>query len=308
MGELAKIESFCELSKTNLTFKRDVSKDEWMDIFKALKQVEGCVQFWIGDCLAYRQQKWGMYDDIAEDTGMDKQFLRDVKYVADNVELSLRNDNLSFSHHREVASLPPEKQKEFLNRAVDEKLSVRELRDEIRKGGKVYKIKEIPEGVYNIVYCDPPWKYEFAVTDSRKIENQYPTMDLEEIKNLKLPKLSNDSLLLMWATAPKLSEALSVIEAWGFVYRTHCIWDKEKIGMGYWFRGQHELLLLAVKGNFNCPLPENRLSSIYKEKREGHSIKPIFFYEWIERAFGDKKRIELFSRNDRNGWTSWGNE
>ena len=56
MGDLAKIEGFCELSTTNLTFKRDVSKDEWMDVFKALKQVEGCVQFWIGDCLAYRQQ------------------------------------------------------------------------------------------------------------------------------------------------------------------------------------------------------------------------------------------------------------
>ena len=52
MGDLARIEGFCELSTTNLTFKRDVSKEEWMDVFKALKQVEGCVQFWIGDCLA----------------------------------------------------------------------------------------------------------------------------------------------------------------------------------------------------------------------------------------------------------------
>ena len=106
MGDLARIEGFCELSTTSLTFKRDVSKEEWMDVFKALKQVEGCVQFWIGDCLAYRQQKWGMYDDIAEETGYDKQALRDIKYVAQNVESSRRNDNLSFTHHREVASLP----------------------------------------------------------------------------------------------------------------------------------------------------------------------------------------------------------
>jgi len=90
-------------------------------------------QITIGDCLAYRQQKWGMYDDIAEETGIDKNYLRDVKYVADNVELSLRNDNLSFSHHREVASLPPEKQELFLQKAVDEKLSVRELRDDLLK-------------------------------------------------------------------------------------------------------------------------------------------------------------------------------
>ena len=107
MGDLARIEGFCELSTTNLTFKRDVSKEEWMDVFKALKQVEGCVQFWIGDCLAYRQQKWGMYDDIAEETGYETKALRNIKYVADNVELSRRKDNLSFSHHVEVASLPP---------------------------------------------------------------------------------------------------------------------------------------------------------------------------------------------------------
>ena len=60
----------------------------------------------IGDCLAYRQQKWGMYDDIAEETGMAKQTLKDTKWVSENVESSLRKDNLSFNHHKEVASLP----------------------------------------------------------------------------------------------------------------------------------------------------------------------------------------------------------
>ena len=108
MGDLAKIEGFCELSTTNLTFKRDVSKEEWMDVFKALKQVEGCVQFWIGDCLAYRQQKWGMYDDIAEETGYADRTLRLVKETAEKIESGRRLPELSFSHHVEVASLPPE--------------------------------------------------------------------------------------------------------------------------------------------------------------------------------------------------------
>ena len=107
MGDLAKIEGFCELSTTNLTFKRDVSKEEWMDVFKALKQVEGCVQFWIGDCLAYRQQKWGMYDDIAEETGMDKKTLWEYKNVSQSIKPSARAEQLSYTHHREVASLPP---------------------------------------------------------------------------------------------------------------------------------------------------------------------------------------------------------
>jgi len=99
MGELAKIESFCELSKTNLTFKREVSKDEWMDIFKALKQVEGCVQFWIGDCLAYRQQKWGMYDDIAEETGYSKEALKQYKVISEAIEPCTRVHELDYTHH-----------------------------------------------------------------------------------------------------------------------------------------------------------------------------------------------------------------
>ena len=93
---------------------------------------------------------------------------------------------------------------------------------------------------YQVIYTDPAWKYDFAETDSRKIENQYPTMELEEIKNLPINEIADTNCVLyLWATAPKLIEALEVIKAWGFEYKTHAIWDKGVIGMGYWFRGQH---------------------------------------------------------------------
>ena len=133
MGELAKIESYCELSKTNLVFKRDITEVEWMDVFKSLKMVEGCVQFWIGDCLAYRQQRWGMYEDIIEETGYNERTLRLAKNTSEMVESGRRLPDLTFSHHVEVASLTPDKQELFLNKAVEEKLSVRDLREEIRK-------------------------------------------------------------------------------------------------------------------------------------------------------------------------------
>ena len=173
---------------------------------------------------------------------------------------------------------------------------------------QVFKIRQMPQGSFDLIYCDPPWKYDFAETDNRKIENQYPTMTVDEICQMELPNIASNSLLLMWATAPKLLEAIKVIAAWGFTYKTHGIWDKVKIGMGYWFRGQHELLIVATKGNFSPPDPSNRNSSIYVEARGQHSSKPDFFYEWIEKAFPLSHKIELFSRTKRDGWEAWGNE
>src|SRR5665647_233667 len=84
-------------------------------------------------------------------------------------------------------------------------------------------------GLYDIILCDPPWRYEHVKTNSRAIENQYPTMSLDEIKALRVPAEEN-SILYMWATSPKLKEALEVVESWGFEYRSSAIWDKEKIG------------------------------------------------------------------------------
>ena len=125
---------------------------------------------------------------------------------------------------------------------------------------------------YQIIYADPPWRYAFSKDYSDSIERHYSTMELEDICNLDIPSEEN-SVLFLWATAPKLREALKVMKSWGFEYKTHAIWDKEWIGMGYWFRGQHELLLVGTKGKFSPPKRTELISSIVKQKREGHSKK-----------------------------------
>jgi len=89
-----------------------------------------------------------MYDDIAEETGYEKETLRQYKRISENIESGTRVPELSFMHHREVASLPPEKQELFLNKAVEEKLSVRELRSEIRKDGVEFKKTQPLAGKY----------------------------------------------------------------------------------------------------------------------------------------------------------------
>lgn len=164
---------------------------------------------------------------------------------------------------------------------------------------------------YQIIYADPPWKYDFSKSKNREIENQYQTMSLEEIKELHwdIP-FDVNCVLYLWATAPKLLEALEVMKAWGFEYKTHAIWDKEIIGMGYWFRCQHELLLVGTKGKVSPPDPKERISSIWREKRTTHSKKPQGIRGVITDSFpADWNRLELFAREKTSpSWDYWGNE
>ncbi len=170
---------------------------------------------------------------------------------------------------------------------------------------------------YQIIYADPPWRYNFSKSNSREIENQYPTMSLEDICLLNVPSDDN-AILYLWATAPKLLEALQVMKSWGFEYKTHAIWDKEIIGMGYWFRGQHELLLVGVKGKMSPPPQHLRVSSVRRERRTKHSKKPSGVKIMIGEWFPELSKIELFARKDDSknlfnkntcdSWDVWGNE
>ncbi len=167
---------------------------------------------------------------------------------------------------------------------------------------------------YQIIYADPPWRYDFCKDNADKIEKHYPTMSYDELTKLEIPSGKN-SVLYLWATAPKLREALGVMKAWGFEYKTHMIWDKNWIGMGYWFRGQHELLLVGVKGKFSPPQQTLRKSSILKVGRGQHSRKPDHIRHWINNWYPDCSKIELFARKPKDffnesyrGWDCIGND
>lgn len=190
-----------------------------------------------------------------------------------------------------------------------ERVSVDLLREGERTIKKERKAAPIPEGKFSVIYADPPWRYEHVETENRAIENQYPTMALTEICEMPLSSLSaNDCVLFLWATSPKLAEAMQVLDAWHFNYRTCAVWDKEKIGMGYYFRQQHELLLVATRGEPGTPETSERIGSVIRVPRGKHSEKPEKFYQVIEAMYPNAKRLELFARIEREGWTSWGNE
>jgi len=194
---------------------------------------------------------------------------------------------------------------------------IRAQRLEERRQERVEKLADISRGSaplitgrrYPLIYADPPWKYEHVETESRAIENQYPTMELDDICALPLADVTtDDAVLFLWATSPKLAEAMRVIESWGFNYRTSMVWVKDQIGMGYYARQQHELLLIATKGQPPTPAPSNRPASVVKSPRTAHSAKPVEFYELIERMYPEFPKLEMFSRVPRDGWDAWGNQ
>lgn len=144
----------------------------------------------------------------------------------------------------------------------------------------------------------------------------YPQMSQDELNALPICQLAKkDSILFMWATMPKLQEALDTIKAWGFKYKTCAFcWVKQNpsgvgiySGLGHWVNGNAELCLLATRGH-----PKRVCKSVKQivmAPRGRHSAKPSEVRDRITALMGlDKDKIELFAREHTDGWDCWGNE
>ncbi len=173
-----------------------------------------------------------------------------------------------------LADAPPDKQREVI--AKNDKKAIlaasKEIRKEMAEERREKRTQQIVEatcnnkpldgslGKFAVIYADPPWAYDSSESDTRVIENHYPTMSLDDIRALDVPSVAHDdAILFLWTTSPKLQDAFDVLKSWGFDYRTCAVWDKEKIGMGYYFRQQHEILL----GQIYLPGPERPLSAFF---------------------------------------------
>lgn len=166
---------------------------------------------------------------------------------------------------------------------------------------------ELPDGPFDVIYADPPWSYHNGRVPNGGVDHHYETMDTDAIKALDVPA-ADDAVLYLWATVTHMPEALAVLESWGFEYKTQACWDKETVGVGYWFRGQHELLLVGVRGDVSPPDEDARRSSVFTAPRREHSAKPEIVRTHIEQAHPDADKLELFARDGKVGWELWGDE
>jgi N6-adenosine-specific RNA methylase IME4 len=169
---------------------------------------------------------------------------------------------------------------------------------------------------YSIIYADPPWSYrDKAHAGERGVLYKYDLMDLGQIKRLPVQDLAADNCaLFLWVTPPLLPDCLTVVEAWGFKYKTvGFTWvktyrgsDNYFMGMGSYTRTNAELCLLAFKGKLTRV--HKGVRSLVVSPVRQHSQKPDEVRNRIVQLFGDVPRIELFARQRSPGWDAWGNQ
>jgi len=168
-----------------------------------------------------------------------------------------------------------------------------------------HRFRNIPDGQFNVVYGDPPWNYYNKTNYSP--DQHYLVLSTKAICSLNVPS-ANDAVLFLWVTNPFLVDGLQVMRAWGFQYKTNMVWVKDRPTTGFYVMGQHELLLIGVKGRIGTPLAKNRPRSVLNASKTKHSEKPHAVYDLIEKMYPNAQYLELFARNKREGWTAWGNE
>jgi len=166
---------------------------------------------------------------------------------------------------------------------------------------------------YKTIYADPAWSEVGGGKIKRGADKHYPVMKTKDIIKMKdiINKVSEENAhLYLWVTNNFLKDGLNVMDSWGFRYVTTITWAKDRFGLGQYFRGQTEHCLFGVKGRLPYKLKDGKRqqgTTLINAKRLEHSRKPDKMYDYIERvSYG--KYLELFARNKRDGWDSWGNE
>lgn len=203
-----------------------------------------------------------------------------------------------------------------INPQKDFSTADKKLRRETRERELGAKQQALPDRRYGVIYADPEWRFEpYSRTTGmdRAADNHYPTSALDDIKARPVGDIAApDCVLFLWATAPMLPQALEVMAAWGFTYKSQVVWIKQRAGdgrgTGYWFINEHEVLLVGTSGEVPAPAPGSQWRSYVTAPVEEHSAKPDIFALLIEAYFPSLPKIELNARRRRDGWEAWGLE
>lgn len=296
------------VTETSLQLRDGLTFDEWEATGSKLGQFQRAAAWWIGDWLNYGERCYGeTYAQGIEVTGLEYSTLQSFVWVSSRVEMLRRRNNLSWSHHREVAALEPDEQDEWLTRAETGDWSKAELRRQLRQ--REIESPPLPEGRYQCIVIDPPWPVEKIVREVRHQQGpalDYPVMPLERIAALPIPDLAADGChIYLWVTHKFLPAGLELLAGWDASYECSLTWVKP-VGMtpfSWMYNTEH--VLFARIGSLPHGQPGLKLA--FDAATAGHSTKPDEFYDRVIAA-SPAPRLEMFARTERDGFTAWGNE
>lgn len=159
---------------------------------------------------------------------------------------------------------------------------------------------------FGTIYADPPWRYDNQGTRAAT-DNHYVTMSLEDLAALPVASLAADkSHLHLWTTDSFLEPAIELLKGWGYERRQTFIWCKPQLGIGNYWRSNHEYMLLGIRGGLTFADDSATLSYI-ELPRTKHSTKPVEIRRLVEKV-SPGPRLELFGRECADGWVVWGNQ
>ena len=256
-------------------------------------------------------------DEAAAMLNVSRRTVQAAVKVRDDAEPELvaavEQGKIAVSQAAQIASRPPEEQRAIVGRVQAGEKPVAAVRS-IQRESLGDRVAALPPNQYRVIYADPPGKYGDerggleGYSDSAAAA-QYPTMPLADICAMDVKSMAApDSVLFLWATFPLLPDAIEVVKAWGFTYKTAFVWDKQRANMGNYHNACAELLIIATRGSCT-PEIDKRPPQVIAEARGKHSAKPESFRVLIDTLYPTGPRIELFRRGDAlDGWTVWGNE
>ena len=163
---------------------------------------------------------------------------------------------------------------------------------------------------YDIIYMDPPWKYNDRMLSGSKAEDHYPTMTEAQLKALPIyDMLSDNAIVYMWTTNPYMATSIDIARHWGLDFKTVAfVWEKGAPTTGHYTMGSCEFVLAFKKGKIPQPRGTRNERQFLQQKRREHSRKPDDIRQAIERMHPTQSKLEMFARTTVEGWDVWGNE